>query len=79
MHVESERCEKFGLDEERVKSIARRISRAEKEAEALGLVVFGGIGRGSLRFQSALMKGTASEVADLDGCFDGGDGGDDYI
>jgi hypothetical protein len=50
-------------------SIAMRISRAAKEAEMLGLSVFGGSGCGSLRAAGQVI------VADLDGSYDGGDGG----
>lgn len=79
MHVNEELCIKFGLDPKEVSSIARRLSRAAKEAEALGLEVFGGSGTGSLRYWKAEMKGPGhNDVAYLDGHFDGGDGGDVY-
>jgi hypothetical protein len=83
MIVDEEMCEKFGLDPLKVKQIAARISRAAKEASDMGLTVFGGGsgggGSGSLRFQRAEKQGPGhSEVASLDGDFDGGDGGDVY-
>lgn len=78
MYVDEDACEQFGLDPKQVESIARRISRAAREADALGLTVFGGSGSGSLRYASAETKGVASEVATLEGFFDGGDGGDSY-
>lgn len=79
MYVDSELCEKYGLDPVVVASIARRISRAAREAESLGLKVFGGAHSGSLRVSAAEVQGPGhSVVAELDGCFDGGDGGDVY-
>ncbi|MFD2257459.1 hypothetical protein ACFSSA_12315 [Luteolibacter algae] len=79
MYIDEELCESFGLDPKRVKSIASRLSKAAKEAEELGLTVFGGSGSGNLRFNDADMQGPGhSEVATLDGCFDGGSGGDIY-
>jgi hypothetical protein len=73
--VDDAKCAEFGLDTKRVESIARRLSKAAKEARSMGLVVFGGSGKGTLRISG---KGVSGEVADLDGIFDGGDGGDDY-
>jgi hypothetical protein len=79
MNIDEELCESFGLDPKQVKSIAARLSKAAKEAESIGLTVFGGSGSGSLRFDGAPMQGPGhSEVATLDGCFDGGSGGDVY-
>lgn len=79
MYIDDELCESFGLDPTQVKSIATRISKAAREAEALGLTVFGGAGSGNLRFDRAPMQGPGhSEVAALDGSFDGGCGGDVY-
>lgn len=77
--IDEELCKKFSLDPKKVASIARRISKAALEAEALGLEVFGGSGTGSLRYYAAEVKGPGhNDVASLDGCFDGGDGGDVY-
>ena len=78
MLVNEEACERFGLDSKAVASIARRMSRAAREASELGLIVFGGAGSGSLRFAQNDRGGHQMEVASLDGNFDGGDGGDDY-
>lgn len=75
MFVDDEKCIENGLDPKKVASIARRLSKAAEEAVALGLTIFGGSGRGTLRISG---KGTSGELADLDGRFDGGDGGDDY-
>lgn len=75
MWVDEDRCAALGMDPDKVGSIARRLSRAATEARAIGLGVFGGSGRGSLR---AFGGGSQNEVATLDGSFDGGDGGDAY-
>lgn len=75
MIVNEDRCHAFGLDPARVTSIARRLSSAAREAEAMGLTVFGGSGNGQLRKSGG---GAQNTVADLDGNFDGGDGGDEY-
>lgn len=75
MYVDDDKCEAFGLDAKRVESIARRISKAAQEASKMGLKVFGGSGRGSLRVKGG---GAQNEVAHLGGSFDGGDGGDVY-
>lgn len=78
MTVYEDQCRKYNLDPERVASVARRVSRAAKEARAMGLVIFGGAGSGSLRAVSAGEDtGTRAEVADLGLGFDGGDGGDE--
>lgn len=75
MFVDEDKCSELGVDPKRVQSIARRISKAAVEAHSIGLVVFGGSGSGSLRISGRGISGT---VAELDGRFDGGDGGDDY-
>jgi hypothetical protein len=75
MFVDDDKCNEFALDPKTIASIARRISKAAVEANALGLKVFGGSGSGTLRIFG---KGTSGNVAMLDGTFDGGDGGDDY-
>ena len=69
-------CEAAGVDPAKVESIARRLSKAAREAQAMGLTVFGGSGTGSLRFCDSDEKGNLV-VADLDGVFDGGDGAAD--
>lgn len=75
MHVNKDACERFGLDESKVASIARRISKAMIEAQAMGLIIFGGSGSGVLRKSGG---GAQNNVANLDGNYDGGDGGDEY-
>lgn len=72
MEINEARCQEFGLDPKEVKSIARRLSAAAKEARALGLTVFSYInGAGVLRVSS--ISGEHGNVAELDGHFDGGD------
>jgi hypothetical protein len=66
-------CEAAGVDPEAVRRIARRLSAAAREAEALGLHVFGGTGTGTLRSRDA--GDGALVLAKIDGAFDGGDGG----
>jgi len=77
-YVNLDECEAAGLDEKKVASITRRISKAAKEADEMGLYLFGGgagyPGSGTLRFRDDPEKGCLI-VAVLDGCFDGGDGG----
>ena len=75
MWVDTDKCIEFGFDPKRVESIARRISKAATEAREMGIVVFGGAGTGVLRKMGG---GCQNNVADLDGRFDGGDGGDEY-
>ena len=71
-----EECYKAGFNDEQIKkieSIARRISRACKEAEEMGIFLFGGSGSGSLRFDDG-GEGALELVACIDGIIDGGDG-----
>lgn len=78
-YVYDNKCDEFGLNNKAVASIARRLSKAAKEADDMGLMIFGGAGAGSLRFNKSEKQGPGeSVVADLDGIFDGGDGGDVY-
>ena len=79
MYVDEEKCLEFGLDPKQVKRIASRISKAALEARAIGLEIFGGGGSGDLRYTNAEKHGPGhSIVSNLDGSFDGGDGGDVY-
>jgi hypothetical protein len=65
-------CQAAGLDPAEVARITRGLSRYAKQAQALGLCVFGGSGSGSLR-KDDHPRG-ALVLASLDGVFDGGDG-----
>lgn len=75
MLVNIEEIEAAGLDVKVVRSIARKLSNAAKEAEKHGIQIFGGSGSGSLRFNDSHEMGNLI-IAHLD-CYnwDGGDGG----
>lgn len=73
MYINHKACEKVGLNIKKVQSIARRISKAAKEAEELGIDIFGGSGTGSLRFDDNGERNLI--IGYIDGVFDGGDGG----
>ncbi|MDH0959082.1 hypothetical protein EGJ86_19315 [Pseudomonas sp. o96-267] len=80
MTTNKHECEAAGLDPKEVARIARGLSRYAKQAEALGIQVFGGGGTGQLRFDDGARGGNLI-LADLHGNFDGGDGAcsqDDY-
>lgn len=66
-------CEAAGLDPAEVRRIANGLSRYAKQAQKLGIQVFGGGGQGSLRYDDN--GGGRLIVAYLDGNYDGGDGG----
>jgi|TARA_R100000687_G_C6445865_1_gene162814 hypothetical protein len=73
-NVNVSECEAAGLDTKEVERIARGLDRYARQAEALGLTIFGGGGSGSLRFDDG--TGHALIVAEfIGGHFDGGDGG----
>lgn len=61
-----------GLDVEEVKRIARGLDRYARQAQAMGMIVFGGSGSGSLRARDDQEQ--CLVLADIDGTFDGGDG-----
>lgn len=78
MYVNENECKVAGLNIKKVESIARRIENAVKEASDLGMILFGGSGNGSLRYEDNPDKGRLI-VAELAGNnFDGGDGGNGY-
>ena len=72
--IYSDECAAVGLDEKKVSRIANRISRAGRDADKLGLKVFGGSGQGTLRAYHKDRERWLI-VASLQGNFDGGDGG----
>ena len=59
------------IDEKKLESIVRRLSKIGREMDKMGLQLFGGSGSGTLRTSDHTI------IADIDGagCFDGGDGG----
>ena len=74
MDVNIKECEAAGLDPKDIKRIAKGLSRYSKQADELGMIIFGGSGTGTLRFQDDDNKGDLI-IAYLDGWYDGGDGG----
>lgn len=68
-------CHAAGLDPKEVRKIADGLSRYARQAEKLGICIFGGSGTGSLRFKDG--EDGSLVIADLDGHFDGGDGSQD--
>lgn len=78
MHAYENECEAAGLDPKEVERIAKGLSRYARQADKLGIGIFGGSGSGSLRFRDEAGKniedGRALVIADIDGQFDGGDG-----
>jgi hypothetical protein len=72
--VNEEECEAAGLDIKKVASLARRLRRISREMEDMGVILFGGSGSGSLRYDDGTGKGRLV-IAEV-GCnnFDGGDG-----
>lgn len=75
MHANIDECEAAGLDPDKVEKIAAGLSRYAKQAQALGIGIFGASGSGELRFRDHDDKGPL-KVASLSGDFDGGDGAD---
>jgi hypothetical protein len=72
MILNKNECQAAGLDPAEVAKIARGLSRYAKQAQALGVQVFGGGTGGQLRFSDG---GSGDLIlAHLDGNFDGGDG-----
>ncbi|MCD8475432.1 MAG: hypothetical protein LRY40_01555 [Shewanella fodinae] len=72
-HENYNECNAAELDHKEVKRIAAGLSRYAKQAEVLGLTIFGGSGTGTLRFNDNSGFGPLI-VAELDGLFSGGDG-----
>lgn len=73
MYVNYNECKAAGLDPKEVERIAKGLSRYARQADALGLVIFGGNGTGTLRYDDGCSGRLI--VADIDGHIDGGDGG----
>lgn len=72
MYANEKECEAAGLDPEEVEKIARGISRYARQAQRLGLHIFGGSAKGTLRNRES--SGGDLICAILDGNYDGGDG-----
>lgn len=73
--VYEDECRAAGLDIKKVTSIARRFSKVAKEADEMGIEIFGGSGNGSLRFSDKYRDVRGQLIlAHLDGMWDGGAG-----
>jgi hypothetical protein len=72
--VNDDECRAARIDIKKVESIARRLRRLSQEMNKLGIVLFGGSGSGSLRFDDGSGTGllVIAEVGTT--AFDGGDG-----
>lgn len=73
MYVNEDECKAAGVDAKEVKRIAKGLSRYARQAEKLGINIFGGSGTGSLRSEDGESRKLV--LAYLDGDFGGGDGG----
>lgn len=79
MYTNDDECIAAGLDPKEVERIAKGISRYARQAQALGIQIFGGgSGGGSLRFARGHEEAGALVLADLDGMYEGGDGATDW-
>ena len=66
-------CKSAGLDPAEVERIARGLEKYAKQAQAMGLIIFGGAGGGTLRVGDGGQRRLV--VAELTSAnFDGGDG-----
>lgn len=77
MTVNEEECRAAGLDPRAVAQVARRLERAAKDAASMGLIVFGGMGSGTLRVARSEVPGSGKLIVAhiYDGSWDGGYGG----
>lgn len=75
IYADEDTCRKLKLDPKKVESLARRLTRAAKDADKLGLFIFGGSGSGTLRSRENI-DGHEIVVAHLGSVssWDGGDG-----
>ncbi len=73
--INEEECIAAGLDIRKISSLSRRLSRISREVGELGLVIFGGSGSGSLRYDDGTGKGKLIVAEFGTSTFDGGDGG----
>lgn len=76
MIVYEDECRAQGVDPKKVRSIAMRLERAARDAQKLGLLVFGGAHSGSIRGDDDPKRSMGRLIlADVSGSWDGGDGG----
>lgn len=75
MMLMEDECRAAGVDPKAVAAIARRIERAAKDANRLGLKIFGGSGSGDIRTSANSISDRPLILAQMEGPWDGGDGG----
>ncbi len=73
MYINEDECIAANLDPKEVQRIAKGLSRYAKQAQALGITIFGG-SSGRLDFDDLGTGNQPLIVANLDGMFDGGCG-----
>lgn len=78
-HADEKACKYMGIDQDKVESCCKRMARAAKELEGMGLYIFGGsFAQGSVRtIESFFVDGVGRNlvVGHIDsGSWDGGDG-----
>lgn len=67
-------CIAAGVDPMKVESLAKRLEKLGKEAEKMGLHIFGGNGTGSLRTNESVNDSNIVVAHICGGHWDGGDG-----
>jgi len=72
MQFDDDYAEELRIDIKKARSAVGRLNKASRELTAMGLTIFGGAHSGSVRCMS---NSPGRVLADLDGSFDGGDGG----
>ncbi len=74
MLVNEEECKAAAISIREVERIAGGLSRYARQADDMGLIIFGGTGGGTLRAIDGIYPDNALIVAELDGYYSGGDG-----
>lgn len=75
IYADEESCKAAGVDPMKVESIARRLDKLGREAEKMGLFIFGGSGSGTLRTQESYNNRNIVVASfGSGGEWDGGDG-----
>lgn len=76
IYADEESCKAAGIDPKKVESLARRLDKLGKQAEKMGLFIFGGSGAGTLRTNEEYEHGQiVVGFIGGGGTWDGGDGG----
>ena len=75
IYADEESCLAAGVDPMKVESIARRLDKLGREADKMGLFIFGGSGSGTLRTQESYNNRNIVVASfGMGGEWDGGDG-----